>query len=167
MKTFCLRRDKKSTGTWRAFRFSAFPPTRLLTRRCGRCQIAHRSLGEQFSLTLFLWTYEILQPRDIAALWKASVRHLLRIRRVGRTFNGRSCYAFCCLLIKYLMHCIYIFHVWEYAFMSSRLDHQLMTSENEIENVPEAEKKKQSKNVKLPTNKNVHRLSFHFYGLSH
>lgn len=108
MKTFCLRRDKKSTGTWRAFRFSAFPPTRLLTRRCGRCQIAHRSLGEQFSLTLFLWTYEILQPRDIAALWKASVRHLLRIRRVGRTFNGRSCYAFCCLLIKYLLHCIYI-----------------------------------------------------------
>lgn len=58
--------------------------------------------------------------------------------------------------------------MWEYALMSSQLDHQLMASENKIENVPEAEKKKkQSKNVKLPTNKNVHRLSFHFYGLSH
>lgn len=35
--------------------------------------------------------------------------------------------------------------MWEYALMSSQLDHQLMTSENEIENAPEAEKKNKAK----------------------
>jgi len=35
--------------------------------------------------------------------------------------------------------------VWEYAFMSSQLDHQLMASENKIENAPEAEKKTKQK----------------------